>query len=692
MSETPSPPSVPNPRWQCWECQRRRLVCDSARPICNKCKTSGITCPGYDDKKPLTWLAPGRVVARNRQRKPNATTKDPKKDSRKKKSLTVRPAPLPATPSSPPKIIFVSSLQTKRLRTDLCDAIEAADFYTNHIYPRMMDTLLVPESAMIPLMDFNLALLSPLTIHTIVCLSLGYRIHNISRQADMELLRHLWSRLYLHRGAAIRILNQDIAREDTRASDTTISGLVVFLVQEIQQSIDPNWKYHFEGAMELTKIRGGLVALCRQTAWLRSIVTLLLMVGVMGNTTTPASNQLSPTLHLEMIDAISEVFESGKVAPSLCPKELFLLLIKINSLRFRAVTTDLPRRASRPVVDAILREIDAFSPSEWAATKEMYHKEWSLLAALFRSTTALYCTADSRYKSFKVTALLPFCGVLFVAGFAARIYGAYNYSDVDAYVASIVLIYMSPPLLELSNYHILGRVLYYVPHLSPTHLGRVLTTFGMLSAIVEVLNAIGVMYITNPNVRDKAKDVGHIMMQVGLVLQLLVISAYYVLAGLFHYRCKRGNVQSKNVYGILLTLYVSSSLILTRTIYRAVEHFGFEDAIKKASDGGRMTLNPILKYEWFFYVFEAMLMLVNMVMWNARHPGRYIPSDHRIYLSKDGITETQGESPWGEKPWYIHVIMGMIDPFGCIELVAKRSHKPWEKENNDDGVKQPTLV
>ncbi|KAE8347616.1 hypothetical protein BDV24DRAFT_121128, partial [Aspergillus arachidicola] len=37
----------------CWECMRRRLVCDFARPTCNKCRSAGVACPGYDEKKPL---------------------------------------------------------------------------------------------------------------------------------------------------------------------------------------------------------------------------------------------------------------------------------------------------------------------------------------------------------------------------------------------------------------------------------------------------------------------------------------------------------------------------------------------------------------------------------------------------------------------------------------------------------------
>lgn len=60
-----------NPKRHCWECRRRCLVCDSAKPACNRCTAGGTLCPGYGPVKPrrLTWLAPGKVKSRSRQRK-----------------------------------------------------------------------------------------------------------------------------------------------------------------------------------------------------------------------------------------------------------------------------------------------------------------------------------------------------------------------------------------------------------------------------------------------------------------------------------------------------------------------------------------------------------------------------------------------------------------------------------------------
>ena len=53
---------------RCWECLRRRLVCDLKRPACGKCNRAGILCPGYGEQKPLTWLRPGTVKSKTPMR------------------------------------------------------------------------------------------------------------------------------------------------------------------------------------------------------------------------------------------------------------------------------------------------------------------------------------------------------------------------------------------------------------------------------------------------------------------------------------------------------------------------------------------------------------------------------------------------------------------------------------------------
>lgn len=60
---------------QCWECSKRRLVCDCTLPHCRKCQKAGRQCSGYDDTKPLQWVQTGMVTSRRRKKKDNSPPK-----------------------------------------------------------------------------------------------------------------------------------------------------------------------------------------------------------------------------------------------------------------------------------------------------------------------------------------------------------------------------------------------------------------------------------------------------------------------------------------------------------------------------------------------------------------------------------------------------------------------------------------
>ncbi|KAJ4374819.1 hypothetical protein N0V83_001896 [Neocucurbitaria cava] len=319
-----------------------------------------------------------------------------------------------------------------------------------------------------------------------------------------------------------------------------------------------------------------------------------------------------------------------------------------------------------PVPDSVY----FYAPVKWAPPM---FAAWFLVAGLAHLWQCIH------YKAFKVTGLHPFCALLFTAGFAIRSYDAWDYDNVGTYVASTILIYCAPPILELANYHVLGRILYYVPYFAPLHPGRTLTTFGAISALVEVLNALGVSYLANPNVEEKYVKLGHGLMKASLIVQVGVITLFCVIAGLFHRRCIKGGITSRNVQGPLLTMYISMALITTRTIYRIVEHFGASRApVNPGPDWDPMSLSPIVRYEWFFYVFEASLMLINTVLWNYRHPRLYLPQNYHTYLAQDGHTELQGPGWKDDMPWFIT----FIDPCGLTAALTgggRKKEKPfWE--------------
>lgn len=165
--------------------------------------------------------------------------------------------------------------------------------------------------------------------------------------------------------------------------------------------------------------------------------------------------------------------------------------------------------------------------------------------------------------------------------------------------------------------------------------GRVLGVFGGLMAVVELLNGLGVSLASNPSSEPSQQSLGKSLTLAALSLQLLVIFLFLLLAGTFHRKCHAAKLHSSAVPSLLLALYASMALILLRCIYRLVEYveptdkdLGDMDALRK--------LSPLLRYEAFFYVFEAAFMLANSVLWNIWNPGRFLPREYHVYLSADG--------------------------------------------------------
>jgi len=204
---------------------------------------------------------------------------------------------------------------------------------------------------------------------------------------------------------------------------------------------------------------------------------------------------------------------------------------------------------------------------------------------------------------------------------------------------------------------------------------RVLSTFGTLSCLVEVVNAIGISYMANRALPERLLKLGEILLKASLVSQVVVIALFFLLASIFHRRCHHGGVLTPKVKTPLFILYTSMFLLLARTVYRVAEHFSNPPVSMFFSPTfDPMTLSPATRYEWFFYVFEAFVMLVNMAAWNIWHPRQFLPRDKRVYLAQDGQTEVQGPGWKDEHFWDITC----FDPLG-IEDTSGRGGKPfWE--------------
>lgn len=194
---------------------------------------------------------------------------------------------------------------------------------------------------------------------------------------------------------------------------------------------------------------------------------------------------------------------------------------------------------------------------------------------------------------------------------------------------------------------------------------------------MEALNGNGASYSSNPKLPESKQDIGRDLLKAALIIQLCIISSFVLLAMYFHRRCYKANLLPENLKAVLYTLYGSSALIAVRTIYRTVEYF-FISEIRVRSGFSPMSISPIVRYEWFFWVFEALLMITNSVLLNVRHPARFLPRSNKIYLARDGTTEIVGPGYEDKR----NFLLTIFDPFDIVGLIKGRDKgdRYWEEQ------------
>ena len=164
-----------------------------------------------------------------------------------------------------------------------------------------------------------------------------------------------------------------------------------------------------------------------------------------------------------------------------------------------------------------------------------------------------------------------------------------------------------------------------------------------------------------------------------------MLASFVSLAAIFHRRCLAHGISNRRLQGPLWTLYASSGLILIRTVYRIVEYFSVAELKFNKPGFDPMSMSPIIRYEWFFYVFEGAVMISNCLLFNVRHPRRYLPLSNKIYLARDGQTEVEGPGFTDSRP----LLLTMVDPFNILGLLTGRKgqggNKFWESDGRSVG-------
>ncbi|KAF4943116.1 hypothetical protein FSARC_15040 [Fusarium sarcochroum] len=252
-----------------------------------------------------------------------------------------------------------------------------------------------------------------------------------------------------------------------------------------------------------------------------------------------------------------------------------------------------------------------------------YNYDPSLAAAavfviIFAVTTFLHMWQMFRYRAWY---FIPFLiGCLFEAfGYIGRALSANEAPDYtkNPYIMQSILILLGPALLAASIYMTLGRL---IALLDADHLSIIRTKWlTKVFVIGDVLSFFAQSGGGGMLATAKSKDSvekGENIIVGGLLIQIIFFGFFIVVTVVFHARIhSRPTARSLTLTTpwekLLYVLYATSLFILVRSVFRVAEYvLGKEGALQAD--------------EYWIYIFDATLMALVAVLFNAFHPSRVI--------------------------------------------------------------------
>ncbi|KAF4499654.1 Rtm1p [Fusarium agapanthi] len=249
---------------------------------------------------------------------------------------------------------------------------------------------------------------------------------------------------------------------------------------------------------------------------------------------------------------------------------------------------------------------------------KLFRYDPSLPAAVVSTVVFAVLSVLHTWRLIRVRAyyFTPFVigGLFETIGYAGRIWSHFDKLSVGAYVVQAIPILVAPALFAASIYMILGRLIRTVgaAHLSLVPVKWVTRIFVSGDVFAFGLQAGGGGIQSSGTL--KLYNLGEKVIIAGLFVQIVVFGFFVVTSIIFHTRllksmtpeALRGDVPWARY---LYVLYVTSFLILVRSIFRVVEYL-------QGNDG------YLISHEFYLYVFDALLMAVVMVIfmiWYVKH-------------------------------------------------------------------------
>ena len=256
---------------KCWECRRRRLVCDLARPGCARCQSAGKSCPGYRLDKPLKWMQPPQEIrsrhAPRRQlefacssgstdsQEPDLDPHAPSTTSTTEGSVVPLEGPDDGIcQGSTERAIFILDPCALKIQQELGEVFESVEYCRYPppdlvfvvIFTVLGNTIVCPDLVATGkggqanpffLPTCIVSMLPRSAVLTLVSAAIGHRLlRSYAPPTSAPDRSALITKLHHHRGESIRALTADLAEQDKQLSDSTLAAVLALLLTEVGHS------------------------------------------------------------------------------------------------------------------------------------------------------------------------------------------------------------------------------------------------------------------------------------------------------------------------------------------------------------------------------------------------------------------------------------------------------------------------
>ncbi|KAI1812814.1 fungal-specific transcription factor domain-containing protein [Poronia punctata] len=244
-----------------------------------------------------------------------------------------------------------------------------------------------------------------------ILMAMVHAMHKLPSGTEKQVLVRARSAIAYWSYQVVRSLNEDIAQEEKRASDGTMTSVMMLLWADQQIQPSARWRFHYNGFIKMTQLRGGIEKLWNENPHLRIGIMTTVVIEIFANATSPSNDQLLELTHPLNFDFFRSVWGDGSLPVyigSICPPALLFEVVEVN--RLRAASHLYPNNynhqsqsqsQSQSQFDDLeaqaqetLSRILSFSPEALAnlhGKNERTRAHWLLIGRVHQSAITLYC-------------------------------------------------------------------------------------------------------------------------------------------------------------------------------------------------------------------------------------------------------------------------------------------------------------